>query len=493
MTNHKIEDLYNNNGESDGGYEGMDTLLVGNENESRQLLEDALKLRRHNITTVTPEELSPKHLVHESVTLIIFYDVTNEAIRKSREIRALDLHDNLALIAILNRETIDRFHEILDAGFDQCIVESLYDEQRLDIRLAFAEKLARDKIKRSITEQKLRESEGRYRSIVETTVDAIITINDRGLIRTFNRSAEELFQFRDSEVIGKNVHILMPKPYKEEHDDYIRNYLSTGRRKIIGIGREVTGRRKDGTTFPMYLAVSEVRIRNQRIFTGIIRDISEQRRLELEILQTSEHERRRIGQDLHDGLGQMLTGIGLMAKNLTHALEKQENPHKESAREITDLIREADQHARELARGLVPVNYDSEGLHAALERLAGRAETLFRIQCRYQSSGEVQFEDANHVTHIYRIAQEAVSNAVKHGGAEKVQIHLSGSADRIRLRVEDDGKGFEEDWDEKGGLGVRIMQFRAGLIGATIDITDSTLGGASIICTIHHPNHTDGT
>ncbi|MGM0507065.1 MAG: PAS domain S-box protein [Bacteroidota bacterium] len=491
MTNSNRQYLHDYNGDTEGRDEGMDTLLAGYGNESRRILEDALKLRRHKISTVTPEGLNPKLLLNESVTLVIFHDITDEAIRKAREIRALDLQDSLALIAILNRETIDRFNEILDAGFDQCIVESLFDEQRLDIRLAFAEKLAEDKIKRSITEQKLRESEGRYRSIVETTVDAIITINDQGLIRTFNRAAEELFQYRDSEVIGKNVHILMPQPYKEEHDDYIRNYLSTGRRKIIGIGREVTGRRKDGTTFPMYLAVSEVRIRNQRIFTGIIRDISEQRRLELEILQTSEHERRRIGQDLHDGLGQMLTGIGLMAKNLTHALEKERSPHKESAGEITDLIREADQHARELARGLVPVDFDSEGLHAALERLAGRAEKLFRIQCRFQSNGEIQFDDANHVTHLYRIAQEAVSNAVKHGGAEKVQVQLTGSSDRIRLRVEDNGRGFEDDWDEKGGLGVRIMQFRAGLIGATIDITDSTMGGASVICTIHHTGLAD--
>lgn len=463
----------------------MDTLLVGNENESRRLLEDALTLRRHNLTTALPDAVDADQLFEDPVTLVIFYDVTTEAIRKAREIRALDLQDRIALVAILNRKTIDRFNEVLDAGFDQCIVESLYDEQRLDIRLAFAEKLAQDKIKRSIMEQKLRESEGRYRSIVETTVDAIITINDQGLIRTFNQAAENLFQYRDSEVIGKNVHVLMPPPYKEEHDDYIRNYLNTGRRKIIGNGREVTGRRKDGTTFPMYLAVSEVRIRNQRIFTGIIRDISEQRRLELEILQTSEHERRRIGQDLHDGLGQMLTGIGLMSKNLARALESEESAHREQAAEITDLIREADQYARELARGLVPVNHDSEGLSAALDRMARRAETLFRIECSFHPSGTIDLDDTNHVTHLYRIAQEAVSNAVKHGGAERVEVYLSGSTDKIRLRVQDNGTGFEKNWDEKGGLGVRIMQFRAGLIGAAIDITDSPLGGASITCTIH--------
>lgn len=465
----------------------MKTLLIGSENESLQLLKEALRLRRHTVIPTPPGEVVPENLIEENFSLIIFYDVDPESLRLSRQIRAIDVNDSLAQIAILNRQTIDLFNEVLDAGIDQCIVESLYDEQRLDIRLAFAEKLARDKTQRSIMEQKLRESEARNRSIVETTVDAIITINDHGLIRTFNEAAEKLFLYRDSEVIGKNVHILMPEPYKSEHDDYIHNYLTTSRRNIIGIGREVTGKRKDGSTFPMYLAVSEVTLRNQRIFTGIIRDISEQRRLEQEILRTSEHERRRIGQDLHDGLGQMLTGIGLISKNVAAELAGENHSLAERVEEITSMLREADQHARELARGLVPVEFDSDGLAAALERLAGHAEKLFRISCSFEASGEVRFEDSTSVIHLYRIAQEAVSNAVKHGDASRVEIHLAGSDSMIRLRIDDNGKGFPEDWDEKGGLGVRIMQFRAGLIGAGLDISDSALGGARITCSLTEP------
>jgi len=465
----------------------MNTLLIGSENESLQILKEALKIRRHNITAANPEELSPEEVLNGNYSLVIFYEVTPKSIDLSRRIRALDSGDSLAQIAILNRETISRFNEVLEAGIDQCIVESLYDEQRLDIRLSFAEKMARDKTKRNIMEQKLRESEARYRSIVETTVDAIITINDRGLIRTFNKAAEELFQYRESEVIGNNVHVLMPEPYKTEHDHYINNYLTSGRRKIIGIGREVTGRRKDGSTFPMYLAVSEVKMRNQRIFTGIVRDISEQRRLEQEILRTSEHERRRIGQDLHDGLGQMLTGIGLISKNLADSLSKSDHPMSEQAVEITRLLREADQHARELARGLVPVDFDSEGLTAALERLSSHAEKLFRIKCQFQATGNVHFDDATHVTHLYRIAQEAISNAVKHGNASVVEVRLTGSNPHTRLRIDDNGDGFSENWDQKGGLGVRIMQFRAGLIGAAMEITQSALGGASVTFTITTP------
>lgn len=462
----------------------MNTLLIGSNGETIHILQQALNHRRHNVVITEIDKTDPAIIIENNYSLVVLSETTPKALKLSRMIKASDKNDSLALIAILNQKDIDQFTEVLEAGIDQCIVESLYDEKRLDIRLAFAEKLARDKVRRSIIEEKLRESEAKYRSIVETTVDAIITINEKALIRTFNDAAEKLFQYKAREVIGKNVKILMPEPYKNEHDDYVNNYLSGGRRKIIGIGREVTGKRKDGSTFPMYLAVSEVQLRDQRIFTGIVRDISEQRRLEQEILRTSEHERRRIGQDLHDGLGQMLTGIGLITKNIAQSLLKEEHPLAEQAEEITSLIREADQYARELARGLVPVEFGSEGMTAALDRLASHAEKLFGIKCSFKSKGKLVLDDATHVTHLYRIAQEAVSNAVKHGYATEVSIHLVVSKTHIRLMIEDNGSGFTNNWDEKGGLGVRIMQFRAGLIGANLEISDAKKQGARITCTI---------
>jgi signal transduction histidine kinase len=262
------------------------------------------------------------------------------------------------------------------------------------------------------------------------------------------------------------------------------HYLETGERKIIGIGREVTGRRKDGSTFPMYLAVSEVKLPNQHIFTGIVRDISEQRRLEQEVLRISEHERQRIGQDLHDGLGQMLTGIGLITKNLSRQLADQQHELAEEAEEISSLIKEADEQARTLARGLVPVEFDEKGLEAALERLKQNAEKLFDIEFSLEVIGDLDFDDATQAIHLYRIAQEGVSNAVKHGAATKVAVHLASTETHIRLRVADNGTGFAEDWDAEGGLGVRIMQFRARLIGGNLEISDIPDKGAVITCTI---------
>jgi PAS domain S-box-containing protein len=138
-------------------------------------------------------------------------------------------------------------------------------------------KVAEDITARKRAEDALRESESRIRSIVDNVVDGIITINERGTVESFNLAAERTFGYSANEVIGHNVNILMPEPYHSNHDQYLGNYLRTGKRKIMGIGRVVVGRRKDGSTFPMDLAVSEVRRDKQRLFSGIIRDITERK------------------------------------------------------------------------------------------------------------------------------------------------------------------------------------------------------------------------
>lgn len=343
-------------------------------------------------------------------------------------------------------------------------------------------------IERHRVEQALRESEAKARAVLNTTVDGIITIDAFGHIESFNPAAERIFGYEAAEVIGQNVSVLMPQPYKEEHDEYLRSYRETGRRKIIGIGREVVGRRKDGSTFPLDLAVSEVQLEGRRLFTGVVRDITDRRQLEQEILSISEQERRRIGQDLHDGLGQMLTGIGLITRNLARTLSRSDEQHAEDVAEVADLIQEADEFARGLARGLIPVDLEASGLRSALQRLATGAEKLFGIRCTFEEMGRVLVEDNTIATHVFRIAQEAVSNAVKHGRADHVKIRLAGSDRQLRLRVEDDGVGFPDDAGERtnGGMGVPIMRHRARIIGAHLEIIGGVDGGTMITCTVQN-------
>jgi ammonium transporter, Amt family len=158
-------------------------------------------------------------------------------------------------------------------------VEAMISQISVDGEKLFTA-ILRDVSERRRSEEALRESEGRLRAIVETAVDGIITIDEVGNISSFNPAATRLFGYEPHEVMGKNVKMLMPAPYHDEHDGYLSNYRGTGVKKIIGIGREVTGRRKDGQTFPMELAVSETLLDKRRVFTGIVRDISERKREE---------------------------------------------------------------------------------------------------------------------------------------------------------------------------------------------------------------------
>ena len=334
------------------------------------------------------------------------------------------------------------------------------------------------------TKKALEESEARAQAILETTVDGIITIDPDGIVESFNPAAEAIFGYDAEEVIGENVKMLMPPPYRDEHDEYLRSYHETGRRNIIGVGREVTGLRKDGSTFPMDLAVSEVELGDRTIFTGIVRDISERRRLETEILNVSEQERRRIGQDLHDGLGQMLTGIGLLSQDLARQLEDEGHERADDMAEITEHIKEADQYARDLSHGLIPVDVEANGLPEALRRLSDNAERLFNVECAFQEVDTALVHDNTTATHLYRIAQEAVNNAVRHGDADHVTLRLAAGDEQIRLQVRDDGTGFDEDDVTDAGMGVHIMNYRARIIGGTLDL-NSTLGeGTVVTCTL---------
>jgi PAS domain S-box-containing protein len=336
----------------------------------------------------------------------------------------------------------------------------------------------------NIVASALHDSEERLRAILDTAVEGIITIDERGRIESVNPAAEKTFGWKESEIVGKNVSVLMPSPYKQQHDDYIANYLRTGHAKIIGIGREVVGQRKDGGLFPMDLAVSEVRLANRRLFAGFVRDITDRKRLEQEILEISDRERQRLGQDLHDGLCQHLAGIELMSQVLEQKLTPKSKADAARVADIAKHVREAISQTRSLARGLFPVTLESEGLKSALEELAVNTEKIFGINCRLVSRGEMKITDLAAATHLYRIAQEAVSNAFKHGKAKDVTIELDCEPDRISLHVRDNGVGFSRGAAKNKGMGLRIMRYRAGMLGGTLSVEPNGNGGTSVVCSV---------
>jgi PAS domain S-box-containing protein len=328
----------------------------------------------------------------------------------------------------------------------------------------------------------VRDGEERLRAILETAVEGIITIDERGLIESFNPASEKIFGYQAAEVIGKNVNVLMSSPHREQHDRYISDYQHTGHARIIGIGRETIARKKDGTLFPIDLSVSEVKLSDRRIFTGFIRDITERKRMEKEVLEISEREQRRIGQDLHDGLCQHLAGVEMLSQVLAQKLASKSKDGAARATEIAKAVREAIGQTRLLARGLSPVTLESEGLMSALAELALNTEKIFRVQCVFDCEEIVKFDDHAAATHLFRIAQEAVSNAIKHGKAKKISIQLRQEPQHLRVRVSDDGVGFPENFSGGTGMGLRIMQTRIGMVGGSLTIERNSGPGISVSC-----------
>jgi len=456
----------------------------------------------------------------------------------------------------------------------------------------------------------LSEREERLRAILNTAVEGIITIDHRGLIESANPAAQNIFGYRAAELVGQNVNLLMPPAQRAAHDGHIANYLRTGRAHIIGIGREVSGQRKDGSLFPMDLAVSEVKLRDRTLFTGFVRDISarqesekmlrhyaalvessddaivgktlegyvtswnrgaenifgyarsemvgkhisvlipddrkgeepailekirrgesvdhhetvrrckdgrlidvsvtispirdaegavvgasklarditERKQLERQILEVSDREQRRIGHDLHDGLCQHLAGIEMLSQVLENKLAPKSKDGAARASNIARLVRDAIVQTRSLARGLSPVTLESEGLASALHEHAMNQEKIFGVHCRFDYDSQVTLSNHAMATHLFRLAQEAVSNAIKHGRATEITIYLKADPGWIYLGISDNGTGFApEKTPQSGGMGVGIMKFRASMIGGTLTIKRNAQGGVLVMCSAPNP------
>lgn len=326
------------------------------------------------------------------------------------------------------------------------------------------------------------DAELRLRAILDTAVEGIIVLDFRGIILSFNKAAEKIFGYHSAEVVSKNVSILMPSPDRELHDQYVGTHLKTGKARIIGIGREVRGLRKDGGTFPLALAVSEIGTGDGRQFVGLIRDISHRKQLEEALVMATENERMIIGQELHDTLSQQLAAIAMMTRALEKRIHEDNKGARSAAADVATMARDATNVAKRLAHGLFPTELERNGLASALEELADNQRLLFKKECRYtgvkRRLGMPRPVDRN----LYRIAQEAVSNAVKHSGADHIDIMLEVTPLELLLTVQDDGIGLPHHQQPGKGMGLAIMKYRAGMINASLTISSSPRKGTTVTC-----------
>jgi PAS domain S-box-containing protein len=304
-------------------------------------------------------------------------------------------------------------------------------------------------------------------------------LDAEGRIVRFNRACERSTGYTFSEASGKHVWDLFIPPessagFKTNFEkmragqlqsDYECQWLvRDGTRRLIAWSGTSLGGRT-----PAYV-----------IATGI--DITERKHLEKAILDISEREQRRIGQDLHDGLGQHLTGIAFMTKVQEQKLKEKRLPYAADAAKIVKLVNQAIDKTRELARGLSPVVSESHGLMSALRQLGAEVEDVFGVTCHLRCEAPVLIEDVSLATHLYHISQEAVSNSVKHGKARTIEITLAANENRGVLTIQDDGSGCKKIPVNSKGMGHHIMTHRAKMIGGTLDIHSCTPHGTVVSC-----------
>jgi PAS domain S-box-containing protein len=336
---------------------------------------------------------------------------------------------------------------------------------------------------RKRAEEALLENRERLGAIVNTALDAIITIDSEGIIDSVNPATEKLFGYTAAEMIGQNVTMLMPSPYKEEHDEQIARYVRTGEKHIIGIRREVQGQSKDGRIIPTDLAVNEFHVKGRRMFIGIHHDLRARKQLEREVLEAATAEQRAIGQALHDSTGQELTALELLAATLAETVANQSPAAAGLAAKVSQGLQRVHNQVRGYARGLVPVEVDSRGLSAALEEMASRTSGVSGVTCTFHCPEPVEIDDPQVARNLYHIAQEAVGNALRHARPRNIAIQLDGDDHAVTLRVTDDGSGFPESVGSKG-IGLKIMHYRAGLINAHLTIERAEPTGTLVTCTL---------
>jgi PAS domain S-box-containing protein len=320
----------------------------------------------------------------------------------------------------------------------------------------------------------------RYRDLFESANDMVYTHDLSGRFTSINVAGEQLLKQTRANVINRNL----PDFIVEEQRPAARQWLEaivdgTAPATVEWDFLTATGER---TRLEMSTRLIDHEGRKLEV-EGIARDVTEQRRLERQILEISTREQRRIGHDLHDGVCQQLAGIAMLADILADRLDEARSSEASAARNLTDLVHQANKQTRGVARGLFPVRLEENGLVSALAELAQWAGAFFKTQSEFHCREPIEIRDPTVALHLYYIAQEAILNAVKHGKPRLIEVELESHDDDLcTLTVRNDGAAFTPPTPQQRGMGIRIMKYRARMIGATVAIHSRASGGVEVVC-----------
>lgn len=325
---------------------------------------------------------------------------------------------------------------------------------------------------RNVThDRRLRHAVEQLAAIVENSHDVIYSISLDGTIVSWNHGAESIYGYSAAEALGRPMSVLLPPDRASDMDEILRIVRMGGR-----IERFPTTRlRKDGRRVEIELSVSPLRDTANGVYGAslIARDITEYRRLDRAFREAGERERRRLCEDLHEGLGQELAGIALACNALASRLGRE---HREEARRIGQLVGKAIDATRSLAQALYPVGLKDTDLPEYLRHIATFVERTFGVTCTVDWDPNVLIPGEPAARNVYWIVQEAVTNAVRHGGPRHIRIHGS-LAGGIRVTVRDDGKGLGAGHE---GMGILVMKSRARSIGAELTVSNHDEGGVAV-------------
>lgn len=341
---------------------------------------------------------------------------------------------------------------------------------------------AGDFIQRFRTEQELHNSEEQVRAILDATADAIITVDGDGTILTFNRAAERIFGYSAVEVIRCHFSMLVPPDDRAAYDSFFRNDTRNAMRRIHGKPHNLYAYRKNGERFPVRLTVCEVD--HENLYVGSIHDMSVHNALQEEVLRIASLEQQRIGQELHDGTQQELAGLGLLAQALVEELHPDHGKAHHMAARLAKGIAQTNHHVQALARGMLPVSIEGSHLMRALAELVSQTESASGLACRFECPQRVDVGSSEVATHLYKIVQEAISNAIKHAHCTTISVQLKREDSRAVVEIDDNGTGIHFQNTTNHGAGMRLMAYRSGLIGGELIIAASKEGGTSVKCSV---------
>jgi PAS domain S-box-containing protein len=333
----------------------------------------------------------------------------------------------------------------------------------------------------------LSESNARLQAIMDGAQIGILTYNRQGIIGSANPAAMRIFGEEDGALTGLDIRSLVEAAPHGQPVQFFELPPPARRQQAAVASQEVHARRKDGAEITLELTMAGFAPYRRRQFVALVNDISGRKKLERALLEAGENERRRLGHELHDSLGQQLHGLQYKAALLEADLRKETPALAREAGKLTRHITQAIELARGLARGLQPVPAEPEGLMQTLKELAKRTQELFGLKCRFECPEPVLVHRPHVASHLYRIAQEAVNNALKHGKPTFIRIHLAATPQRVMLGIRDNGRGIRRSARRGSGMGLHIMQQRADAIRGSLLVQRLRGRGTEVVCTVVRP------